>query len=334
MKPDHSLPDRETSHVLVTGATGLVGSAVLQALHSRTGSAARGAVRNGVEATVGSAGPIWTPVGDIGPACDWSQALADMRHVIHTAARVHIMRDAATDPLAEFRKVNVGGTVSLARQSAAAGVRRFILLSSIKVNGEQTEPGHAFASDDEPNPQDAYAISKHEAEVGLRAIAADTGMEVVIIRPPLVYGPGVKANFVALLRAVARGVPLPLGSIHNLRSLIALPNLVDFILTCLTHPAAANQTFVVCDGEDLSTPDLVRRMARAMDRPARLLPVPPSMLIAGAALVGKRAAAERLCGNLQIDNRKARDLLGWTPPIDVDEGLCRTVQGTTSRIRR
>ena len=332
MKPDHSLPD--TGPVLVTGATGLIGSAVLQAVHSCTGSAARGAVRNGAEATVGSAGPMWTPVGDIGPACNWSQALAGMRHVIHTSARAHIMRDAATDPLAEFRRVNFDGTLNLARQSAAAGVRRFVFLSSIKVNGEQTDPGRAFAADDPTNPQDPYAISKHEAEVGLRAIAADTGMEVVIIRPPLVYGPGVKANFVALLRAVARGVPLPLGSIHNLRSLIALPNLVDFILTCLTHPAAANQTFVVCDGEDLSTPDLVRRMARAMDRPARLLPVPPSMLIAGAALVGKRAAAERLCGNLQIDNRKARDLLGWTPPIDVDEGVCRTVQGTTSRIRR
>ncbi len=312
---------------LVTGATGFVGSALLAALRARTDSAARGAVRRRIEAARDPIETSLIQVGEIGPDTDWSQALAGMQAVIHTAARVHVMRDASHDPLSAFRSVNVAGTAQVARQAAMAGVRRFVLLSSIKVNGEQTAPGHAFAADDPPHPRDPYAISKHEAEVGLRRIAADTGMQVVIIRPPLVYGPSVRANFAALLRAVAHGVPLPLGAIQNLRSLVALDNLVDFIIRCLEHPAAANETFAVCDGEDLSTPELVRRIAAAMNRPARLLPVPEALLKAGATLVGKRAAAERLCGNLQIDNRKACDLLGWRPPISVDEGLRRAVAG-------
>ena len=217
--------------------------------------------------------------------------------------------------------------MSLARMAAKEGVKRFIFISSVKVNGESTRPGRAFTEADAPNPQDAYGQSKHEAELGLRQLAADTGMEVVIIRPPLVYGPDVKANFAALMRAVQRGCPLPLGAVHNQRSLVALDNLVDFIFTCISHPQAANQTFLVSDGQDLSTTELVRGMARAAGAPARLLPVPVWALQAGARLLGKEDAVERLCGNLQVDISKARSLLGWVPPVSLEEGLRRAVGG-------
>jgi nucleoside-diphosphate-sugar epimerase len=235
------------------------------------------------------------------------------------------MHDTEADPLTAFHAVNVDGTLNLARQAAAAGVKRFVFISSVKVNGEFTLSGRAFNEVDTANPQDAYGQSKHEAEQGLRQLSADTGMEVVIIRPPLVYGPQVKANFAALIRAVQRGWPLPLGAVHNQRSLVALDNLVDLIITCITHPLAANQTFLVSDGEDLSTPDLIRQMARAMNRPARLLPAPVWALKGGALLLGKGDAVQRLCGNLQVDISKARTLLGWNPPISVDEGLRRAV---------
>ena len=244
--------------------------------------------------------------------------------IVHLAARVHVMSDKADDPRSAFRAANVDLTLNLARHAAAAGVRRFIFLSSIKVNGEETLPGHAFGADDDCAPHDSYAISKMEAEQGLRKIAADTGLEVVIIRPPLVYGPGVRANFAALMHAVARGLPLPLGRIDNRRSLIALDNLLDFIAACIEHPAAANQTFVVSDGVDLSTPELIRRIARAVRKPARLIPVPLWMLKTGAALLGKQEKLQRLCGNLQIDISKTRELLGWKPPFSVDESLRHT----------
>jgi UDP-glucose 4-epimerase len=236
------------------------------------------------------------------------------------------MQDTATDPLADFRRVNVQGTLNLARQAAATGVRRFVFISSIKVNGETTDLGYPFTADDVPAPlDDPYGVSKMEAEQGLRQIAAETGMEVVIIRPPLVYGPGVKANFAALMRAVQRGWPLPLGMVHNQRSLVGLDNLVDFIVTCITHPQAANQTFLVSDGKDLSTTELVRGMAKAAGMPARLLPVPLWVLQAGASLLGKGDAVQRLCGNLQVDISKARSLLGWVPPVSVEEGLRRAM---------
>jgi nucleoside-diphosphate-sugar epimerase len=210
-------------------------------------------------------------------------------------------------------------------------VRRFVFVSSVKVHGEQTASDKPFVETMAPAPKDAYAVSKDEAEQGLRSIASETDMEVVILRPPLVYGAGVGANFAALMRAVDRGRPLPLGAIHNRRSLVALDNLVDFILTCAEHRAAANQTFLVSDGEDLSTTDLVRRLGRAMEAPTRLIPVPAWLLIAGATLLGRRGVAERLCGNLQVDISKARRLLGWSPPIDVDEGLRRAVAGMPPR---
>lgn len=234
------------------------------------------------------------------------------------------MGDTAADPLAEFRRVNVEGTLQLARQAAKAQVRRFVFVSSIKVNGEWTEPGRPFLADALPDPRDPYGISKSEAEQRLRNLAEETGMEVTIVRPPLVYGPGVKANFMALMTWLVRGVPLPLGAIHNARSLVAIDNLVDLIVTCVDHPAAANQTFLVSDDEDLSTADLLRRMGRALGKPARLVPVPQRLLTLGAMVLGKPGVAQRLCGSLQVDIAKTRELLAWNPPVSVDEGLRRT----------
>ena len=236
------------------------------------------------------------------------------------------MQDTAVDPLVDFRRINVDGTLNLARQATAAGVRRFIFISSVKVNGEATALDQPYFSDDVPAPVDAYGISKMEAEHGLRRISEETGMEVVIIRPPLVYGPGVKANFLSMMRWLWNGIPLPLGAIHNKRSLVALDNLLDLIVTCVDHPAAKNKTFLVSDGEDLSTSQLLRRMGNALHRPARLLPIPASLLQIGAALVGRPDVAKRLCGSLQVDISKTRQLLGWNPPIRVDEGLRQTAE--------
>ncbi len=271
-------------------------------------------------------------VGDIHEATEWSAALNGCSTVVHLAARVHVMNERSSDPLREFRRTNVDGTLHLARQAARSGVRRFVFVSSIKVNGEATSAGHPFTAADAPAAGDAYGISKMEAEQGLPTIARDTGMEVVIVRPPLVYGPGVKANFASLMRAVQRGIPLPLGSVsNNRRSLVALDNLVDLLITCIHHPAAAGQTFLVSDGEDLSTTALIRRIGQAIGTPARLLPVPPALLELGAAVVGKRDMAQRLLGNLQVDITHTRTTLGWAPPISVDEGLRRATAGMVAR---
>ena len=310
-------------HVLVTGANGFVGRAVCAQALAR-GMTGRGAVRS---PCVLPAGAECQVLEGLAEQSDWRAALAGIAVVVHAAARVHVMADTATDPLAEFRRVNVQGTLNLARQAAAAGVRRFVFISSIKVNGESTQPGHPFTADDAPAPLDPYGISKGEAEQGLRELSAQTGMEVVIIRPPLVYGPGVKANFAAMMRWLQRGVPLPLGAIHNQRSLVALDNLVDLIVTCMTHPAAANQTFLVSDGEDVSTTELLRRMGQAMNRPARLIPVPTSGLKLAATMVGKQDVAQRLCGSLQVDIEKTRQLLGWRPPLTLDQGLKKAAEG-------
>ena len=310
------------TRVLITGGHGFVGNALFE----RLGAEGCDPLRVSRQAL----GPGDLAVGEIDLTTDWSEAFIDCAVVIHLAARVHVMQDTATDPLTAFRTVNVDGTLNLARQAAAAGVKRFVFISSLKVNGEVTQPGHAFTEADVSSPQDAYGQSKQEAEQGLRQIASTTGMEVVIIRPPLVYGPGVKANFASLMRAVQRGWPLPLGAVLNQRSFVALDNLVDLIVTCITHPRAANQTFLVSDGKDLSTPDLIKRMARAMNRPARLMPVPVWALKAGASLLGKGDEVQRLCGNLQVDISKARSLLGWVPPVSVEEGLRRAVGGPRS----
>ena len=314
--------------VVVTGANGFVGRALCAEIVAR-GTAVRGITRSACDFPSGTES---FRVGDIDDSTNWQDALAGCRVVVHLAARVHVMADTAANPLDEFRRINVQGTLNLARQAAAAGVNRFVFISSVKVNGEATLPGQPFAADDAPAPLDAYGISKMEAEQGLREIAFQTGMEVVIIRPPLVYGPGVKANFAAMMRWLRRGIPLPLGAIHNQRSLVALDNLVDLIVTCLTHPAAANQTFLVSDGEDVSTTELLRRMGQAMGRPARLIPVPASWLKLAAAMVGKPDVAQRLCGSLQVDIEKTRRLLGWTPPLSLDEGLRRAARSADERV--
>jgi UDP-glucose 4-epimerase len=308
--------------MLVTGANGFVGSALCAEAVSR-GMAVRGITRASGDLPIGVEN---FAVGGIDGNTDWQDVLTGCEVVVHLAARVHVMADAAADPLEEFRRVNVQGTLNLARQAAAAGVRRFLFVSSIHVNGAETFQ-RPFTAHDEVAPHSPYAVSKYEAELGLQALAAETGMEVVIIRPPLVYGPGATGNFGSLMRWLKRGVPLPLGAIHNQRSLVALDNLVDLIVTCISHPAAANQTFLVSDGEDVSTTELLRRMGQAMGKPARLLPVPASWLKVAAGLVGKSDVAQRLCGSLQVDISKTRELLGWVPPVSLDEGLRRAAAG-------
>jgi nucleoside-diphosphate-sugar epimerase len=286
----------------------------------------------GVRSDASLAGNRTAHLGSLDASLQWPAELRDRQVVMHLAARVHVMNESATNPLQAFREINTLGTLQLARQAAQAGVRRFIFVSSVKVNGEATVEGKPFTANDAPAPQDPYGISKAEAEVGLRQIAQETGMEVVIVRPPLVYGPGVKANFASLLRVVRRGIPLPLGWVtNNRRSLVALDNLVDLLITCVHHPAAANQTFLVSDGEDLSTTALLRRMGQAMGQPTRLLPVPPACLMLGAKLLGKTPVAQRLLGNLQVDITHTRETLGWTPPISVDEGLRRAAAGMVQR---
>lgn len=314
-------------HVILTGTTGFIGSAFLVAAQKR-GMKILSVFRSNEQAKrFGDANNSTVVVTSIEADTDWSEALVDVDVVVHCAARVHVMHDSSFDPLAEFCKVNVAGTLNLARQAALAGAKRFVFLSSIKVNGEGTLLGCPFTAEDTPAPEDAYGISKAEAESGLRQLAQETGMEVVIIRPPLVYGAGAKGNFSSLLRWVARGFPLPLGAVTaNRRSLVGLDNLVDLILTCVDHPKAANQTFLVSDGEDLSTTELLQRMGKAMNRPARLLPVPVSLLTFAARLLGKKAVAQRLLGSLQVDISKTCELLGWKPPVPVDEGLRRAAQ--------
>lgn len=309
--------------VLLTGASGFVGSGLLARLVDASFPVV--AVLRHSSGGISADVPV-VRVSGLLPETDWSHSLAGVEVVIHSAARVHMMDEQATDPLAEFRKVNVGGTLKLAQQAAAAGVRRFIFVSSIKVNGEGTLPGKPYTADDAPAPVDPYGVSKLEAEQGLLVLAAETGMEVVVIRPVLVYGPGVKANFCSMMNWLNKGVPLPLGAICNKRSFVALDNLVDLIVTCIAHPAAANQVFLVSDDEDLSTSELLQRMGAALGRPARLLPVPAVLLGGAASLLGKRAVAQRLCGSLQVDIEKTHRLLGWTPPVTVDAALHKTAR--------
>lgn len=310
--------------VLVTGATGFVGGAVIARL-IRSGLPLRAAVRcpsrglpDGIEQIV---------VGDIATNTDWHRAVTGVDTVVHLAARAHVMRDRRS-PLVEYRRVNVTGTLNLAREAAVAGVRRFVFLSSVKVNGESG----LFSESDTPAPRDPYGVTKQEAESGLRDISSSTGLEVVIVRAPLVYGPGVRANFRALMRAVAYGVPLPFGAVRNRRSLVAVENLADFIFTCITHPAAANETFLVSDGEDVSTADVIRLMAHAMGRPVRLVSVPVAVLFAGAVLLGRRDVAQRLLCSLQVDISKARRMLDWSPPVSILHGITTAVGGMVTPI--
>lgn len=303
--------------VLITGANGFVGRAILDNLLQANSYDLVATVRRPFANLPVTVKAIQVPPLEDGG--NWIEALSDVDAVIHTAARVHVMNDAASDPLAEFRKVNVEGTLNLAQQAADAGVSRFIFISSIGVNGDRsTRP---FTEKDSPNPKNAYAISKFEAEQGLLALSKQTNMELVIIRPPLTYGPNAPGNFNRLIHHLNKRTPLPLGSIYNKRSLIGLENIVDLIVTCLHHPAAANQIFLASDGEDLSTTELLRRTGTALGKPARLLPVPAWLISVGASLLGKGDIAQRLCGNLQVDISKTKNLLAWTPPVSVDEGL-------------
>ena len=307
--------------IFLTGASGFVGSGLIAPLLERQHSvtAAVRKLKSSIDTRVKQC-----LVSGLSGEQDWQALLNDQDTVIHLAARVHVMSDASTDPLTEYRRVNVEGTLNLARQARAAGVKRFIFISSIKVNGESTAQGQPYTADGPMNPADPYGVSKKEAEQGLRALASETGLEVGIIRPVLVYGPGVQANFLNMMRWLHKGLPLPFGAVNNRRSLVALENLVDLIVTCTEHPAAANQTFLVSDGEDLSTTILLRRMANALGKPARLLPVPSWILETGATALGRRAIAQRLCGSLQVDIDKTRKLLGWTPPSSVDDALRKT----------
>lgn len=309
---------------LVTGGTGFVGSAIVSRL-------AQDSSRHIVVATRQPAAGTFENVSqvhglELSAKPKWAAALMGVNSVIHCAARTHIMTESEPNALEAYRRVNVDGTLELARQAAMMGVRRFVFVSSIKVNGESTQSGCPFGVDLQAAPLDPYGLSKFEAEQGLREIAGTSQMEVVILRPALVYGPGVKANFAKLIGMVARGMPLPFGSVRsNRRSMVALDNLVDLVIKCLDHPAAANQTFLVSDGEDLSTAELLERLGIAMGEPARLIPVPVWMLWAGATVLGKRAVAQRLLGSLQVDISKTREVLGWEPPVGVDEGLRRAV---------
>lgn len=316
--------------VLVTGATGFVGRELIQRLQA-DGHEVRAAVRGPAELAQGVQA---VHVGDLGSAPDCRTALHSCDVVIHLAARVHVMRELSADPLQEFRRTNVAGTLHLAKQAIEAGVPRFIFLSSIKVNGEATAPGRPFTATDVPNPADPYGVSKLEAERGLQQLARDFGMQLALIRTPLVYGPGVKANFLQMMRWVHRGLPLPLGAItDNRRSLISLDNLVDLIATCCRTPALANELFLACDGEDLSTADLLRRLGVALGRPARLISIPRSVLAALGKVTGRSSQLDRLLGSLQIDASQTRQRLQWRPPLSVDESMLKTARAFLERVR-
>ena len=307
--------------VLVTGASGFVGSAVVRRLQAQ-GRAVRAAVRT---MPVDAPASEHVVVGDVGPTTDWTQALRGVSDVVHCAARVHQLRDTAADPLAAFRRTNLEGTRALAEQAARSGVRRLLFVSSVGVNGAETY-GRPFREGDTAAPHSPYALSKLEAESALHAIAAQTRLEVVVVRPPLVYGPGAPGNFAALIAAVGRGVPLPFGAIHNRRSFVAVANLVDFLVVALAHPQAPGLTFFVSDGEDLSTTELLRLTATALHVRARLLPVPAAWLRGTMRWLGRAELGQRLCGSLQVDISAARDVLGWRPVVGVKEALVDTAQ--------
>ena len=314
------------SRVLVTGANGFIGRALCEAL-SASGHTVRKAVR-----ASGPGDKNAIAVGDIGPGTDWGAALEGVSAVVHLAARTHVLRETAADPLAEYRRINVAATERLARSAAARGVRRLVFLSSVKVNGERTG-ARPFTEDDAPRPEDAYGESKWEAEQALARIAAETGLQAVVLRPPLVYGPGVKGNFLRLLQWVARGWPLPLGSVENRRSLIYVGNLVDAIVKAIEAPRAAGETFLVADSQDVSTPDLVRGLAAALGVKPRLLPFPLAPLRLASALAGRGAEFARLTGSLQVDSSRIQRKLDWRPRFTLAQGLAETARWYRSAVQ-
>jgi nucleoside-diphosphate-sugar epimerase len=303
--------------VMVTGATGFVGSALLEQLaveRRQTMAMSRKAVA-GCETAI---------IADITGSTDYGDCFKDIGCLIHTAARVHVMDEGSDDPLADYRESNTFGTLNMARQAAIAGVQRFIFVSSIKVSGEGRAIGQPYHSDHPPNPSDPYGISKFEAEQGLMEIALETGMAVVVIRPPLIYGPGVKANFLSMMTWLSRPVPLPFGAINNKRSLVAMDNLVNLIITCISHPNAANQTFLVSDDRDVSTTELLTLMTNALGKKNWLVPFPMAPIKLAAGLLGKSAFVERLCGSLQVDISHTKATLNWSPPCTMEQQLATT----------
>jgi len=309
--------------ILLTGANGFIGKELATQLEKRH-LKFKCVIRKESLSPIGEGSTV--RIDSISPHQDWEDVLPGIDSIIHTAARVHVMNDDSMDPLIEFHKVNTEGTLKLARQASQAGVKRFIYLSSIKVNGESTEFGENFLPDDKFVPDDPYGLSKYEAEQGLLAVAKETDMEVVIIRPPLVYGPGVKANFSSMMKWVNKGVPLPFGAVHNKRSLVALDNLVDFIIHCISHPKAANEVFLISDGYDVSTTELLQKVAKAFGKRAFLIPVPVSLMKFAARLLGKGDVSDRLFGSLQVDSSKVLELLGWKPVITMDDELKITAE--------
>lgn len=309
--------------ILVTGANGFVGRSLCLAL-ANSGKEVVAATRHGLT----NQAPYITDfrIGALNAENDWYSGLRSCDSVIHLAARVHVMRDDVENPLEAFREVNVAGTVNLARQAAAAGVRRLVYVSSIGVNGLLTEINRSYSETDIPNPHNAYALSKWEAEQSLRAIAGETGLEVVVIRPPLVYGYDAPGNFAQMMKVLEKGIPLPFASVHNLRSLIYVENLVDALILCAIHSAAVGQTYMVSDGEDISTSGLLRQLGAAMGCPMRLFPFPPVLLKLAGRLTGKSAQVERLLGSLQVDSGKIRRELGWQPPFTLQQGLQATAE--------
>jgi nucleoside-diphosphate-sugar epimerase len=304
--------------ILVTGANGFVGRALCRDLAGR-GLPVRAAVRG--RGTLEGA----VAVGDLADETDWSKALDGVEVVVHLAARVHVMHETLSDPLAAFRAVNVGASLNLARQCLAHGVKRFVYVSSIKVNGEVTQPGLPFRHDDLPRPQDPYGISKLEAERGLMALAESRGLELVIVRPPLVYGPGVGANFGKMIEWVRRGVPLPLGAVHNRRALVYIDNLTDLLVAACRHRGAANRVLLVSDGTDVSTTTMLNVIAAALGRPSRLMPVPARLVGSVAGVLGQRSAAQRLLGSLELDIVATQRWLGWAPPVGFEQAIAATV---------
>jgi len=309
-------------NILLTGSTGFVGRQVLLRLVADNFQV-QASIRNNNAGLPGAVNRH--QVGDLLPNTNWQAALKGVDCVIHAAARVHVMNDQAPDSLAAFREVNVSGTLNLARQAAQEGVKRFIFISSIKVNGEGTPQGVAFKPADQAAPMDSYGASKLEAENALMSIGTETGMEIVIIRPPLVYGSGVKGNFLSLLKLAGTSLPLPLGAVNNNRSMVYLGNLVDLIVTCIGHPNAANQLFLASDCHDISTTQLLSRIRALMNKPKLLVPVPAFLFRLLGTVTGKRAIVDRLFGSLQVDSRNTKELLGWTPPYTVEQGLTDTV---------
>lgn len=301
---------------LVTGASGFVGTHLIQEMRQR-GLPVRGISRQKK--------PGLVTIPSYGPEIDWTAYLAGVDVIVHLAARVHVMRETVRYPLAEFRAANVGATLNLARQAARAGVRRFIFVSTVKVNGESTEPGKPFTADDPPNPQDPYAISKAEAEAALVSLGRETGMEIVLIRPPLVYGPGVGGNFGSLIKWARSGLPDPFGKISNKRSLVYVGNLCDLLIKVVAHPEAANRTFLASDAETLSTNELLAKLVAASGRTRRSVRWSPGLLMRLAAFTGQKQVADRLLTSLQVDCRTTCETLDWTPPFTSDEGLRRTV---------